>query len=70
MSNIRYLTSDTRLTKRGSEVTLIKGPDISGVCIIHNGKEMHSCRVEILSQVPVVDVIIQVFEEPNLFNII
>ena len=65
---IRYLTSDTRLTKRGSEVTLIKGPDISGVCIIHNGKEMHSCRVEILSEMPVVDVIVQVVEEPNLFN--
>jgi len=68
MSNIRYLTSDTRLTKRGSEVTLIKGPDISGVCIIHNGKEMHSCRVEILSEVPVVDVIVEIALPVDLFN--
>jgi len=47
-----YLINKTRLTPAGAEVTLIREADITGVCIIHNGKEMHSCRVENLSETP------------------
>ena len=44
-----YLINKTRLTPAGAEVTLIREADITGVCIIHNGKEMHSCRAKNLT---------------------
>ena len=63
-----YLTTDTRLTKRGECVTLYKKPHDT-VWLVENERGVqHSINPELLSETPVVDLVVEIVEEINLFN--
>jgi len=63
-----YLTKPTRYTARGEEVTIIKKSH-PNVWLVQNVRGViHSVTSDAVSEEMVVDVVIQVFEEPNLFN--
>ncbi len=63
-----YLTTNTRLTARGEQVEVYANPHPQVSLVINQRGEKHSVRTDFLSDAPVVDYIVQVIEEPNLFN--
>jgi len=63
-----YLTTNTRLTAIGEQVEVYANPHPNVALVINQRGERHSVRVDILSDEPVVDYVVEVIEEPNLFN--